>query len=106
MKHRPDEKLLAIQGHFHEVIRGRVGDLIQERGVELPELTDRDATEESPCWFPVPGMCGGFSYWFEGEGDGDEARLVTESWCRGVQGSGQRHEITAEGGRLVKEGFA
>ena len=51
----------------------------------------------------MPGMYGGFSYRWEGMGK--RARLVVESWCRVVEGSGQRHEITAEGSRLVEEGF-
>lgn len=48
-------------------------------------------------------MYGGFSYWLEGEGE--QAKLITESWCRVVGGSGQRHEITAAGSRLLEEGF-
>jgi len=54
-------------------------------------------------WFPVPGMYGGFSYRLVSIGV--DAKLVSESWCRVVDGSGQRHEITSEGGRLVEEGF-
>jgi hypothetical protein len=42
-------------------------------------------------------------YWLEGEGE--QARLVTESWCRVVGGSGQRHEITTKGHKLVASGF-
>jgi hypothetical protein len=34
-----------------------------------------------------------------------ETKLTSESWCRVVGGSGQRHEITAAGSRLVDEGF-
>ena len=34
-----------------------------------------------------------------------DAKLVAESWCRVVGGSGQRHEITPAGSRLVEEGF-
>jgi hypothetical protein len=48
-------------------------------------------------------MYGGFSYRLEGEGE--RAKLVTESWCRIVGGSGQRHEITAQGSKLVDTGF-
>jgi hypothetical protein len=54
-------------------------------------------------WFPVPGMYGGFSYRLEAAGV--EAKLVSESWSRVVGGSGQRHEVTSEGSRLVEEGF-
>jgi hypothetical protein len=38
-------------------------------------------------------------------GTGSGSRLMSESWCRVVEGSGQRHEITAQGARLVAEGF-
>lgn len=34
-----------------------------------------------------------------------EAKLVSESWCRVVGGSGQRHELTSEGSRLLEEGL-
>jgi hypothetical protein len=54
-------------------------------------------------WFPVPGMYGGFSYHLETTGV--DAKLVVESWSRVVCGSGQRHEITSEGSRLVEEKF-
>jgi hypothetical protein len=49
-------------------------------------------------------MYGGFKYRLER--DGAEACLVAESWCRVSGGSGQRHEITSDGSRLVEEGFA
>jgi len=93
-----DSSLRAIQNHFHKLIRTRAGPLADE--LELPELTGSEQLEK---WFPVPGMCGGFKYWLEGEGD--EAKLVTESWSRTTEGSGQRHEITVDGLRLVDEGF-
>ncbi len=51
-------------------------------------------TPVKQMWFPVPGMYGGFSYRLESAGV--EAKLVSESWCRVVGGSGQRHEITRE----------
>jgi hypothetical protein len=48
-------------------------------------------------------MYGGFSYRLETTGV--EAKLVSESWCRVVGGSVQRHEITSEGSWFVEEGF-
>jgi hypothetical protein len=54
-------------------------------------------------WFPVLGMHGGFSYRLATTGA--DALLISESWSRVVWGSGQRHEITSAGGRLVDEGF-
>ena len=48
-------------------------------------------------------MYGGFAYWLEPRDEG--IALIAESWIRVVEGSGQRHEITADGSRLVGEGF-
>jgi hypothetical protein len=50
----------------------------------------------------------GYGWWllFELHADGVDALLISESWCRIVGGSGQRHEITKDGSRLVTEGFA
>lgn len=103
MRQVPKDILLAIQRHFHSVIRERAADLIDQHNVALPELAPLLTAQEPKAWFPIPGMYGGFSYWLEGEGG--QTRLVTESWCRVVDGSGQRHEVTAEGSRLVEEGF-
>jgi hypothetical protein len=103
MKQIPEQILLKIQQHFHEVIRERAGRLIDEQGLELPELTPLLHSKESKAWFPIPGMYGGFSYWLEGEGE--QVKLITESWSRVVDGSGQRHEITARESKLVDEGF-
>jgi hypothetical protein len=61
------------------------------------------ALEEPKAWFHISGMYGGFSYWLESQGE--QAKPISGSWCRAVGGSGQRHEITAEGGKLVDEGF-
>jgi hypothetical protein len=47
---------------------------------------------------------GGFNYRLERAGV--EPLLLAESFCRVAGGSGQRHEITASGSRLVEEGFA
>lgn len=99
----PADRLQRIQEHFHALIRDRAGDLVVENHLVLPELAALLAMKQSNAWFPVPGMYGGFSYWFD-----DAARqpkLITESWCRVVEGSGQRHEITADRIRLVDEGF-
>jgi hypothetical protein len=95
--------LLKIQQHFHEVIRGRANRLVEEHVLRLPELEPLLEMEDPKVWFAVPGMYGGFSYWLEKVGV--EARLVTTSWSRIVDGSGQRHEITSAGSKLVEEGF-
>ena len=103
MRQVPDDTLRAIQQHFHEVIRGRAADLVDEHRLTLPDLAPLLTADEPEAWFPIPGMYGGFNYRLEGEGE--QAKLVTESWCRVVDGSGQRHEITASGSELVEEGF-
>ena len=82
---------------------GRAADLIREQKTPLPELTHLLAAPERKDWFAVPGMYGGFSYWLQGEGEA--MKLVCESWCRVVEGSGQRHEITESGAKLLEEGF-
>ena len=103
MREIPIELREAFERHFHALIRERAGQLIDEHGVELPALPQRIPFAQRKEWFPVPGMYGGFSYWFEG--DGQATKLVTESWSRVVGGSGQRHEITSAGSTLIEKGF-
>jgi hypothetical protein len=97
------DTLLAIQRHFHAVIRGRAAELVDRHNVVLPELAPLLTAEEPSAWLPIPGMYGGFRYWLEGERD--QLKLITESWCRVAGGSGQRHEVTPQGSTLVEEGF-
>ena len=104
LKHRvPLGVLLKIQYQFHEVIRGRIAGRVPDHGLRLPELEPLLELDRPQMWFPVPGMCGGFSYRLKSTGV--EAELTSESWCRLVDGSAQRHEITSGGARLVEEGF-
>jgi hypothetical protein len=103
-KHRvPVGLLLKVQSYFHEVIKGRASDLVKEHALRLPELEPLLELDRPQTWFAVPGMYGGFSYRLESFGV--EPKLVAESWCRVAEGSGQRHEITVEGSRLVAQGF-
>lgn len=51
-------------------------------------------------WCSIPGMYGGFKLYRDG------AELVSESWCRIVDGSGQKHRITPDGVLLESDGFA
>ncbi len=73
----PAEVLRKLEEHFHAVIRGRAGNLIDEHGVQLPTLALLLTQAEPKAWFPVPGMYGGFHYWLEGHGE--DTRLVSES---------------------------
>lgn len=103
-RHRvPTGVMVKIQSHFHAVIRERVDNLVKEHTLRLPELEPLLELEQPRMWFAVPGMYGGFSYSFESFGV--DAKLIAESWCRVVGGSGQRHEITSDGSRLLEEGF-
>jgi hypothetical protein len=101
--HVSREVLSNVQAHFHAVIRGRAEHLVDEQRLRLPQLEPLLELDKPEMWFTVPGMAGGFSYRLESEGI--HARLVSDSWCRMVGGSGQRHEITSHGSRLVDEGF-
>jgi hypothetical protein len=85
------------------VIRERASKLVEEHALRLPEVEPLLEMERLKVWFAVPGMYGGFSYWLEEAGV--QAKLITESWCRVVDGSGQRQEITSSGSRLTEEGF-
>ena len=99
----PSIRIRCIEEQFHQVIIARAGALLEQSVVELPDLASLNAESGEKAWFPVPGMYGGFSYWFEGAGS--ELRLISESWVRIVEGSGQRHEINTAGSRLIEEGF-
>jgi len=96
-------ELDRVQAHFHDLIRSRAGDLLQEHTASLPSLVLGVGTEDEPGWFPIEGMDGGFKYWWDPTTSG--LRLMTESWSRVVDGSGQLHEITPAGARLLGEGF-
>jgi HNH endonuclease len=94
--------LSEIERHFHALIEERAGALATKKHVDLPSLAGTRPTRKNPAWFPVPGMYGGFKYWWQGRGS---QLLIAESWCRVVSGSGQRHQITSDGPRLLEEGF-
>jgi hypothetical protein len=103
MRSLPEGTLLAIQHHSHRVILGRAAELVDQQALQLPELAPLLKSHEPKGWFAVPGMYGGFAYWLEGEGE--ESKLIVESWSRVIEGSGQRHEVTANGSKLLDEGF-
>lgn len=98
------DELETIQFYFHAVIRGRADRLVNEHRLRLPELEPVLERRGSKFWFPVPGMTGGFSYWLDAQ-NFKRPTLVSESWCRVVHGSGERHEISSIGLALVDRGF-
>lgn len=96
--------LLRIQQNFHKVIIGRINILPEWKYLRLPDLEVLLENENSQMWFSVPGMYGGFN--FELAFKSKTTKLISESWSRVAGGSGQRHEITSRGSKLVAEGFA
>ena len=92
--------LERIQAHFHDTIRGRIGRLkgmIEE--LRLPELAPTTEYSEASFSFLIPGMQGGFEYQLVA--DGAAPKLLSHSSSRFVTGSGESHEATPEGSRLV-----
>ncbi|WAR21576.1 hypothetical protein MAR_015550 [Mya arenaria] len=81
-----------------KAIEGRVADLIEKNGQQLPQLAF--LYEFGELWYAVPGMYGGFSVEEHAKG------VQASSWCRVAGGSGQRHVIDRDGNvELVEEGF-
>jgi hypothetical protein len=103
MRALPEATMRAIQHHFHKVILARSAALVQLHALQLPDLAPLLTQDERKGWFDIPGMYGGFSYWLES--DGVEPKLIVESWSRVAEGSGQRHEVTAHGSKLIEQGF-
>ncbi|MEC4894778.1 MAG: hypothetical protein SAL07_15415 [Oscillatoria sp. PMC 1051.18] len=99
----PENTLLKIQQHFHQLICQRSGIELDEKSLKLPGLNELLQSQDTKAWFPIPDMYGGFIYRLQTQGE--EVKLITESWSRVVTGSGQRHEITAQGIYLVEQGF-
>ena len=94
---------MRIQAHFHALIREIASVYRRQYDLRLPELEPLLEFDKLPFWFEVPGMYGGFSYIFDT--DGVKAKLIVESWCRVVEGSGQRHEVSSAGYKVVDKGF-
>ena len=106
-KHKPQfalDDLKKIQKYFHELILERNINnepFLEMENKKLPTITNKIRGKEK--WYPVPGMYGGFKYHLT-EKNG-RPMLISESWCRIVGGSGQRHEITTDDCVCVEEGF-
>ncbi|KAL6067089.1 Ankyrin repeat domain-containing protein [Balamuthia mandrillaris] len=101
----PQEDLELIQKRFHELIHKIASSFVTKEKLRLPEL-EPVAETGTTFWFPVPGMYGGFSYRFQKkEAEEGGFVLISESWCRVVEGSGQRWEVTKDSLKLLAEGF-
>jgi hypothetical protein len=96
----PAAALAALQGRLHRLIEEESYALAAQHRLKLPQLEIlTELPAGSRVWFPVPGMYGGFSFTLE------DGALIVESWNRVVQGSGQRHRITAGSTTLLEAGF-
>ena len=98
----PTDQLRAIHAHFTALVAERAAAFQARMPPEgVPPLTEDLLGRTEPEWLPVPGMYGGFAYRLVKEGD--TYRLQVNSWSRVIDGSGQEHEITAEGTRYLGE---
>ena len=105
MKNNHQEELRIIEQLFLKLIRKRADWLLDHpdnKELMLPTIS-MDLLSSGDNWFPIPGMYGGFSYYLFLEDN--KLKLISESASRIVGGSGQRHEITNEGCKLLEEGF-
>lgn len=103
------DELQQIETLFHGLIMDRMHcrehpSTLTDKGFVFPSL--KEYTEKGgESWLPVPGMYGGFNTHITKD-ETSSLKLVTESWSRVCEGSGQRHEITvADGVQLVAQGF-
>lgn len=102
------EKLDSVKlKQFHAVINSRAEDLFKKHNLVLPDL--HSYLEDVCCpeiWYAVLGMYGGFTATFElNEEKTDVEALITSSWCRVVEGSGNTHRCTENEYVLTAEGF-
>jgi hypothetical protein len=95
--------LAAAQPHFNALLRETIAYYEIEASIAFPELSESAVIAGETLHLPVDGMHGGFTCWIE---DVDGAlRLMVESWCRVVDGSGLRHAVTPDGSILLDRGF-
>lgn len=95
--------LASVQGHFDGLVRSTLESYPMAACITTPTLTEAEVRAVDRAYLPVDGMYGGFSYWLDESGG--ERRLIVESWCRILNGSGLRHAITPDGATLLSMGF-
>jgi hypothetical protein len=95
----PAAPLAAVQGHFHRLVLRTAGELVRKHCLRLPELEILTELEKPEVWLPIPQMYGGFRFWLHEISSSPS--LLADSWSRMVEGSTERHIITAHGTLLV-----
>ncbi|MBF6329360.1 ankyrin repeat domain-containing protein [Nocardia transvalensis] len=98
-----DFAVTQLECQLHAVVAGRALRLMREARITPPQLGPLTEARDPRMWFPVPGMYGGFQIVLVR--GGDRAELDVQSWCRIVEGSGQRHRVRTDGFELVAAGF-
>ncbi|CAC5398282.1 unnamed protein product [Mytilus coruscus] len=88
------ESIAIMEKSLHTVILGRVEKLIQEHGVQLPQLAF--LYEKGPFHYSVPMMYGGFNVKKYNDG------IKVHSFCRVWGGSEQDHVIERNGKTTLK----
>lgn len=103
----PQDVLARLQQNLHSLIRYRADpkdgmgpDLATRERLRLPELEVLTELDRPACWFPVPGMYGGFKFELHGR------ELVVDSWVRVVGGSERTDRVTVAGVHLQENGRA
>ncbi|XP_052073390.1 uncharacterized protein LOC127711399 [Mytilus californianus] len=89
------ESIATMEKSLHTVILGRAEKLIQEHGVQLPQLVF--LYEKGPFHYSVPMMYGGFNVRKYNDG------IKVHSFCRVVGGSEQDHVIEKNGKTTLKD---
>jgi len=92
------DTLYALERHLHAVITKRIAEFGITRPLRLPPVDLFTEMATPTMWFAIPGMYGGFKIELTGQ------ELVTESFSRVVEGSGEKHRIRSDGPLLVAEG--
>lgn len=99
----PADVVGRLQYHLHRLIRHRAGagdgsDLTTEHAMRLPEVEVLTELRHPVCWFPVPGMYGGFKIRLSG------GELTVDSWVRIVGGSERKDVVTVDGVNIQEGG--
>ncbi|PWI18246.1 hypothetical protein DI272_31965 [Streptomyces sp. Act143] len=102
--HLPYDEIGPLRHHLHRLIRHRAPrkdgtDLATGQGLRLPEVEVLTELRHPACWFPVPGMYGGFAIELTGR------ELKVDSWIRIVDGSERTDRVTADGVHLQEGGL-
>ncbi|MFJ2606249.1 MULTISPECIES: ankyrin repeat domain-containing protein [unclassified Streptomyces] len=100
----PQDQLAVLQERLHLLIRfraadGHGSDLPAHNALRLPELELLTELDHPVCWFPVPGMYGGFRFELRG------TELVVESFMRRAEGSERTDRVTVHAIELEEGGL-